>query len=189
MRSRRPRIPLRRRVFLGCEGESEQSYGALLARLTEDRHKRIHLDTAVLQPGAGDPLALVERAVAVLEQRSARNGPYAVRAVLIDSDTRGAVAERDVRLRNLARDHDIRIIWQTPCHEALLLRHILGCEALRPSDARQAEAELRRHWPAYRKGLPAARLASLIGVADVARAALQDSELRAFLAEIEFPDL
>jgi hypothetical protein len=30
---RRITIPQRKRIFLGCEGESEQSYGALLARI------------------------------------------------------------------------------------------------------------------------------------------------------------
>jgi hypothetical protein len=33
--ARRARIPPRRRFFLGCEGESEQSYGALLQIVAE----------------------------------------------------------------------------------------------------------------------------------------------------------
>jgi hypothetical protein len=32
MRRRRLLIPQRRRIFLGCEGESERGYGALIGR-------------------------------------------------------------------------------------------------------------------------------------------------------------
>lgn len=183
---RRPRIPLRRRVFLGCEGESERGYGVFLARLIEARHRHIHIDAVVLQPGAGDPLALIERAVREIVRREARGGSYAACAALIDSDTRGAAPERDARATVLARRHDLRIIWQDPCHEALLLRHIAGCETLRPADARQAESELLRRWPTYQKGLPAARLAAFLSEDDVLRAARDEPDLRAFLSTIAF---
>lgn len=188
MRPKRPHLPLRRRIFLGCEGESERGYGALLARLIDDRHKRVHLDTVVLQPGAGDPLALIERAASLMAQRTRRGGPFAACAVLIDSDTQGRVPARDARAAALARTIGLRIIWQSPCHEGLLLRHLAGCEALRPPDVRQAEAELLKRWPNYRKGMPAARLATVFGVTDVIRAARDEPDLRAFLAEIDFPD-
>jgi hypothetical protein len=36
MSRRRATIPPRQRIFLGCEGESEQGYGALLSRLAEE---------------------------------------------------------------------------------------------------------------------------------------------------------
>jgi hypothetical protein len=34
-------IRQRRRIFLGCEGEGERSYGALLIRLVEKRRRRV----------------------------------------------------------------------------------------------------------------------------------------------------
>jgi hypothetical protein len=39
-------------------GESEQSYGALLARIVGQQKTDFFLDTVLLRPGGGDPLAL-----------------------------------------------------------------------------------------------------------------------------------
>jgi len=71
---RRPRvlIPQRRRLFVGCEGESEQAYVALLARLSGEAGLAVHLDAVLLQPGGGDPLAIVERAAARAAEREGR---------------------------------------------------------------------------------------------------------------------
>jgi hypothetical protein len=63
MRRRRSLIPQRRRIFLGCEGESERAYGALVGRLLEKRRRDRHLDVVLLRPGGGDPLALLELAI------------------------------------------------------------------------------------------------------------------------------
>lgn len=186
MRPHRPRIPQRRRVFLGCEGESEQSYGVLLGKLTEARHRRIHIDAVLLQPGAGDPLGLVERAVRLIRDRSERAGAYVIRAVLLDSDKTGLIPERDARVLALARRHGLHLIWQKPCHEGFLLRHLDGCETLRPAQSAEAMAELQRRWPDYRKGLPAARLAGRLDEGCILRAASVETVLRDFLDAIEF---
>ena len=50
---------IRRRIFAGCEGDSEVSYIALVRRIVEDVHQKVYLDAQPLQPGGGDPLALV----------------------------------------------------------------------------------------------------------------------------------
>ena len=186
MRGPRARVPQRRRIFLGCEGESERSYGALLGRLIELRHHRIHIDAVLLQPGAGDPLAIVERAVSQMSRRAGRGDNYVARAVLLDSDTCGRVPDRDARAITLARENGVRLIWQVPCHEAILLRHFEGCESLRPTSSGRAAAELQRRWPEYRKGLPASRLAACLNEAAVLRAASVEHELGAFLADISF---
>jgi hypothetical protein len=44
------------------------------------------------------------------------------------------------------------LIWQEPCHEAVLLRHVAGCDQLRPQTSAAAIAELRKCWPDYQKG-------------------------------------
>ncbi|MER2263819.1 hypothetical protein [Methylobacterium oxalidis] len=181
----RPRtIPQRRRVFLGCEGESEQSYGRLLALLAEARERPVFIDAVVLQPGGGDPLAIVERAADALRRRALRSGTYVARAVLLDADKRGLAPDRDARIDPLARRSGLRLIWQEPCHEGLLLRHLEGCSDLRPPDAERALHELRRRWPEYRKGLPALRLAEQVDAAAVLRAARMHEALAAFLGEI-----
>jgi RloB-like protein len=177
---RRPSIPQRRRVFLGCEGESERSYANLLVRLLEQSPPRIHLDAVPL--GGGDPLALVERAMRHIANQDA----YVIRAVLLDADRLSQTPDRDDRMRKIAETAKLRLIWQTPCHEALLLRHLENCGDLRPPTSDQAERQLRLHWPDYKKGLSAIKLAQRIGVAEVRQILPIELDLAAFLREIGF---
>ncbi|MGH7212214.1 MAG: hypothetical protein ACREF1_12225, partial [Acetobacteraceae bacterium] len=86
----------------------------------------------------------------------------------------------------LARSAGIRLIWQSPCHEALLLRHLENCATLRPATCQQAHAELRRRWPEYRKGMSASDLAIRLNHAEVARVRQVERELDAFLNDIGF---
>jgi hypothetical protein len=123
----------------------------LLGRLV--RHRRIHLDTVLLQPGGGDPLALVERAVQLMGRRVSRRDNYSAKAILLDFDGCGQSHDRDRCAHALAKEHELRLIWQEPCHEGLLLRHLDGCDAFRPATSDQALADLQRHWPEYRKRL------------------------------------
>jgi hypothetical protein len=185
MTLRRRGIPQRRRIFLGCEGESERSYGALLARLVEKR-RRVHIDAVLLKPGGGDPLALIELAIRRVRERTLRNGAYTEMAVLLDADTRGISRERDSRAIDMADKEGLRLVWQEPCHEAFLLRHLQGCQMLRPMTSASAMDELRRRWPQYRKALPAMRLADRIDEDAVRRAAAVEGVLKDFLAEIDF---
>lgn len=186
-RSRRPLIPQRRRVFLGCEGESERGYGALIRQLLEHRRRDVHLDVVLLSPGGGDPLALLERAqTRIIERERRHESPYELRALLIDDDKLGQAPHRDARIAPLALTARVRIIWQRPCHEAFLLRHLDRCRDLRPPTAEQALAELLRRWPEYVKGMPAAKLAERIGHAEVQRVLTVESELAGFLAEVGY---
>ncbi|WP_208642211.1 hypothetical protein [Methylobacterium terrae] len=126
--TRSPRkIPQRRRIFLGCEGESERSYGVLLGRLVEARHRRVHIDAVILQPGGGDPLALVELAARQARRRADLGEDYAFKAVLLDGDTTGRNPDRDAKVAGTAERNGLMLIWQIPCHEALILRHLEGC--------------------------------------------------------------
>ncbi|MDR7038379.1 hypothetical protein J2X36_003143 [Methylobacterium sp. BE186] len=156
--------------------------------MVEIRHRRIFIDAVVLQPGGGDPLAIVERAIRVMLRRAQRNGMYAIRAIMLDTDKLGLAPERDARIDPLARRYDLHLIWQEPCHEGLLLRHFDGCADLRPSSTERALHELARRWPDYRKGIPAVRLAERFDEAAVLRAALGNEALTCFLAEIGFAE-
>jgi hypothetical protein len=132
------RIPPRRRFFLGCQGESEQSYGALLQIIADEPLQLcVHLDLQLL--GGGDPLAIVEAAVEKARERARNRGRFVHRAVLLDSDRHGYAPERDNRIAPLAQANGLLLIWQRPCHEALLLRHLPGCQTLRPSSSAAAE--------------------------------------------------
>lgn len=184
---RRPhRIILqRRRFFVGCEGESEQSYVALLARLSAARHLPVHLDAVLLQPGGGDPLAIVERAVQRVREREASRGePYEQRFVLLDDDKLGQAPQRDHRIAGVAASTNLQLVWQRPCHEAMLLRHLDGCAQLRPPTTNVASQQLAARWPGYAKATPATRLADRIDGAAVTRAVAVEPELAVLIAVI-----
>ncbi len=187
IRRRRLVIPQRRRVFLGCEGESERGYGALIGRLLEKRRRDVHLHVELLKPGGGDPLALVELARRrIAEGERKRETPYAHRAVLMDADRLGQSPLRDAQIAPIAQAARLQIIWQRPCHEALLLRHLEGCQKLRPPTSVQALADLRQRWPDYVKGMPALRLADQIDHAAIERVLQVEAELAGFCASIGY---
>jgi hypothetical protein len=182
---RRPsRPPPRRRVFLGCEGESELGYANFLGRLLEKRPQRIHLDPVVL--GGGDPLALVELALRLIAEGERKRTAYEIRAVLLDADRLRQTPDRDDRMRKIAETAKLRLIWQHPCHEALLLRHLENCGDLRPPTSEEAERQLRLRWPDYKKGLSAIKLAQRISAAEVRQILPVEPDLAAFLREIGF---
>lgn len=182
---RRAERPQRFRIFVGSEGESEQGYVALLQRLADAAGLALHFDTVVLQPGGGDPLAIVELAVRRMTRRERQSGaPYAHRAILLDADKRGQQPQRDDRAGTLAAIEAITLIWQEPCHEALLLRHLPGCAQLRPPQTPLACQQLVQRWPDYRKPMPAARLAQRIDAASLAQIRTVERALAGFLMAI-----
>jgi len=179
--------PQRKRLFVGCEGESERTYAALLQRIANLNELLVHIDPVLLQPGGGDPCALVERASGLLRQRERRSGsPYAERFVLLDSDKLGHAPRRDARARQIAGQAGLQLVWQEPCHEAMLLRHLEDCANLRPATAVLAMQQLTRRWPEYRKGMAAVRLADRIDLLGDRRVAQNDAPLAARLAAVGF---
>ena len=159
---RRPARPQRTRIFVGCEGESEQGYATLLQRVADAAGRFVHVDAVVLQPGGGDPCALVEQALKRVRERERQHGDrYAYRYVLLDADKVGLQPQRDARAEALAAG-ELNLIWQRPCYEAVLLRHLPECLQLRPPLSADALAQLRQRWPDYRKPMPATRLATRI---------------------------
>jgi len=177
----RRRIPQRGLFFAGCEGDSERAYVALLNKLAEMRGLHVWVHGEPLNPGAGDPLDLVARAVQRLGQRRRQGTIYRHVAVFLDADTRDQSPQRTQDAQRLAQDYGVQLVWQIPNHEAVLLRHLDGCQSLRP-DASRSLAELTRRWPEYEKsGISADKLARRIGYEQVVQAAGVEPELREFL--------
>lgn len=177
-------IPQRKRIYFGCEGDSERSYGKLLNVLTDAAGLSLFLDCDVLQPGAGDPLALIETAIRRIYEKGAKHGAFKAHVVLLDSDKLGQSPQRDKRMHQLASEHLIQLIWQDPCHESFLLRHLAGQATMRPQSSELAMQAIRRSWPEYRKGMPASELAVKIDADAIRRAASVENDLNAFLTEI-----
>jgi hypothetical protein len=183
--SHRAIIPQRRRIFLGCEGESERGYATFLSQLLRERYDlHIALNTEVLRPGGGDPMALIQLAVQKIARNERNHGSYQLKAVLLDSDRLGADVARDNQMRELSTSENIRLIFQEPCHEAFLLRHLNGCAQHRPPTAVVALESLRREWPAYEKPMPARAIAERIGDTGVRQAYEVERELREFLTDL-----
>jgi hypothetical protein len=187
MRQRRAQIAARHRFFLGCEGESEQSYGRLLQQIADEEipHLHIHLDIQVFQ--GGDPLAIVTAAYRTAHQLAKNHGRFRARAVLLDTDRRGQNPERDREMERLVQREALVLVWQDPCHEALLLRHLESCQSLRPANSAAARIALSRQWPEYRKATAARQLALRIGLPQIQAAAGVELDLRAFLSLLGFP--
>jgi hypothetical protein len=150
---RSPRRPQRRRIFLGCEGESERSYGTFLHQI-QAQNGSLHIEAVLVPPGGGDPLAIIERTYAATKRAERQYGAYAVRAVLLDEDRYNPNDDRGRLVAPLLANANIHPIWQSPCHEALLLRHLPECHSLRPPTGVLAMTELRRHWPDYKRECP-----------------------------------
>jgi hypothetical protein len=176
-----PSIPERRPVFIGCEGESEVAYAGLLQDMLREARLHVHLDVHDLGRGAGDPLSRVQLAVQRLAQlRRTRIAPPE-RFILLDGDQAARDSARARCARHLAAQHEIAIVWQEPCFEALLLRHLPDCTTRRPPDTPEAVRVLEREWPGYKKPVSRATLAGRIDRDAVRRAAGVERELRALL--------
>jgi hypothetical protein len=181
MKTRRPIIPQRRVIFVGCEGDSEAAYAGLLQDFATNAGLHIHLSIAPLAPGAGDPLDRVEMAVRrIVYLRKTRIAPEE-RFVLLDRDQADRDPARGLRAQQIADQNDIHILWQRPCFEAVLLRHLPGRAANRPPQTQDAQAALRNEWAQYRKPMSRSDLAKRISLEDVLRAATVEPDLERLL--------
>jgi len=172
-------------VFLGCEGESEQSYGKLLSEYVRERRNDLCIDVKRLRPTGGNALAIVQESVKLIRQQPS-DLTYVTSAVLLDNDTATILRDQHKQAKEVAEANGLMLIWQDPCHEALLLRHLLNCEHLRPKSSDDAKRQLIRHWPGYYKGISTYRLRDRINEQDILRAARVENDLAAFLTNIGF---
>lgn len=179
--SKRPFIKRRARIFLGCEGESEQSYGAFLQRLADDDGIMVHIVAVNLRP-AGDPLALAEKAKKAFAAEE-RKGKFSGKVILLDADRLNEPADRGARAVQLLAHERFTTVWQRPDHEGLLLRHFPGhqYDDLPRGHSLNALAAV---WPEYHKNMPASDLKRKLSLHDVQRAAGTIPQLQPLLALI-----
>ncbi|WP_439604933.1 hypothetical protein [Shinella sp.] len=180
-RRRPPFIEPRRPIYIGCEGASEAGYAGFLQDLIRDANLAVHLHVEELGPGTGDPLSRIEMAVLRLKRLQQKRSAPTERFALLDFDQAERDPQRAERAGRLAADNGITILWQRPCFEAMLLRHLLGKTANRPPDTPGAIKALEKEWPEYKKPMTRANLARRIDRDAVMRAASVEDELRALL--------
>lgn len=185
--TRRPRqFPKRKPVFLGCEGDSEIAYGQILGDQLRSIELPVHFEVVSLTPGAGDPLARVLRALKRIKRYERQRSRFWLKAILMDSDQEADAPSRFELAKQIAEDNDIRIIWQEPCHEGFLLRHLPECSTRRPSTSVAANQALLREWPDYLKPMTRTKLAGRIDSAAISQAASVEPVLAAFLRQLGF---
>lgn len=171
----------KKRIFLGCEGESEVSYGRFLSELLQQSDAPYVIITQNLGIGAGDPATRLYRAAQVIDRQTDAHGAFHRRFALLDDDQVANDNPRRRRAEVIAAQHQIRIIWQRPCHEAFLLRHFPRHATSRPATSALALAALEAEWPGYEKGVAAARIAKRLTLTHVREAAAVEDGLAELL--------
>ncbi len=181
MTRRRAHVPQRALYFVGCEGLGERAYAALINKIARSKDLHLSVQGELLNPGAGDPLALVNRAVERLAHKRKHRTSYKHAAIFLDSDRANDTPNRTNQAIRTAEEHAIQLVWQKPNLEAVLLRHLAGCQLLQPI-AERSLIELQRRWPEYNKsGLSADKLGRKIGYDQIVQAAQVEDDLREFL--------
>lgn len=178
---RRQAIPKRKRIFIGCEGESEQAYGAFLNNLAEISGVKVHIVTVNLQP-AGDPLVLSQKAVNALRFHERRGG-FVAAAIFLDCDRLVDLPDKGRRVKEVLVQAALTAIWQVPDHEGFLLRHFQGYEdSIIPMG--KSFVSLRKEWPTYHKNMAATDLQKTLTIEHVRRAEKASAELKELLKAI-----
>ncbi len=175
-------IEARARIFVGCEGESEDGYATFLATLARDLGLPVAVDPHILKNG--DPLSRLQWAVACVDREQKKRGAYVARFAFLDTDQRDLVPGRSVEIATLARQHDITLIWQEPDHEGLLLQHFDHKERKRPATKAESMKAVLRVWNGYEKNSTARQYARALSREHLTRAADRHEALRCLLAEI-----
>jgi len=174
------KIPPRQRVFIGCEGASEVGYINFLNNFVP----HCYFDPFDLGE-AGDEIECIKKSIKYINNNRRKREPYDRRFLFLDMDTISSNEELQ-RAENLAKNEDIDIIWQDPCHEALLLRHFVGEQQSKPPNCAIAERNLKPHWPDYKKGQPSKKIRNILTKDHVLRAAIAEPHLNRFLIANSF---
>ncbi len=176
--------PQRTRIYFGCEGQSEQSYGKRLNEIADAAGLYLHFDNDLLQPGGGNPLELIKLAIVRIAHKRKTRGEFAHRTILLDRDKLAENPTWEPQIARLAKENQLHCIWQDSCHEAFLLRHLAGQSAARPPGSAIAVQALKDAWPEYSKGMAATELAVRIDLNAVRRACQVEAGLADFLKRI-----
>ena len=172
---------IRRRIFVGCEGASERSYARWLQNLSDERDKSLHFDAHDM--GGGDPLSIVKCSVKKLRHQEKMRGKYYRKLVMIDTDSLLNRHNLDKEIRDICIKNDILILGQEFIHEAVLLRHLDGCEKLRPSKEATLP-KLKKKWPDYRKPVDGQTLARKLSFDGFCRMLKVEEDFNTALSDI-----
>ena len=162
-------------------GKSERAYAALLNRFVREARLPVQIRSLSLEH-AGDPLSRVKL---LLKKVGAGDRQFQWMGILLDSDQ--IQGTRAHKARRLARECNINLIWQNPCHEELLLKHMPGQEKIQPANCIDAERKLIAIWREYQKPMTANQLSGRIHLEDVQQVARVEPDLKRLLKATGLP--
>lgn len=168
---------VRTRIYLGVEGEGEQSFIKFLQMLADQNGLYAHLDCQVL--GGGGYQSMLKRALHYRTRKS--KAKFSVLLVDGDRDQRNDDGWTLDQLRREAIRETLQICVQNPNQEGLLLRMLPGNENLQPN-VTMAHKQLFKQWPRYEKPIDARMLSLKFKLDDVLRVARVDSDLNNLLS-------
>lgn len=167
---------------LDLRGRGERGYGHWLGKLAQDLDIPVALRVEKLQ--GSDPREIVNSAYRKREAIRQAGKNYVHSAILLDTDLLGGNPVRDAEARKMAERYRFHLIWQSPCHEAFLLRHFPGREKDQPPTCAVATERLLKEWPGYRKGLDGATYGDVLTLDHLSRARGAEPDLDAFLVSL-----
>lgn len=176
---------VRARIFVACEGESENALRAWLQGLCDEHQLSVYLDGARLR--GGDPLALVQGALKRRQESQRKAGRHLRSLLFIDTDRLDDGSPRSREASELAEAKGLLLIRQEPCFEGILLRLHLHHEREFPKTAQEAHRRLAQLWPGYDKPMSGPRLAARFSFADLQRLAEVDGQIRTLLEILGLP--
>ena len=178
MPRRRPIEP-RRVIFIGVEGKNDRAFAKFLQSCCDGAGLHLHLN--VMTGSGGDSVAVVREAARRLKRHLDRKDNISYSLVMLDRDRYAQDVQAGRDAQAVASKSKLKIIFQNPNLEGLLLRLHQGHES-REIAAGDSMAELRKVWPEYRKSsLTADQLKRRFTVSDLRRAARHDQGLRRLL--------
>lgn len=174
-------IPLRTRIFIAGEGESEQSLIKWLQVLSNQQGLHVHLDCQPL--GGGGYRTMLMGAIHARKSRDRTKAKVSILLVDGDRHIRGDDGWSLSQLRREAAAQKMIVCVQNPKLEAWLFRMLPGNERAQ-IDVTHLERQLRKAWPEYQKPADAAMLASKFSLNDLLRVAHAEPELKRLLTII-----
>ena len=179
---RKPTIPQRKRLFIGCEGLSEVGYIQWLRVLSNANGGYIHVISENLNGGS---LVQMVNKAEIAFKRHQKLAPIKNKYILIDSD-RGENDPIELReAMRLINEYGFNVIWQSPNHEGFLLTHCEKFTGRIPTNNGDASRLLLRQKTKYLKPMPMQKYKQMFNDESPKIAAEHNDELAKLLKEIK----